>query len=153
MDLWPLLRGEPNILKLTNQLHPNQNQWTLNADLTSRLKRLGTQFHPTIIIPPSLKTLEQLVSSLREVQASAEEDSSLSSVSSSEDPSYAEPSLFGSDIVQQMEKMQITEEEKLRICDTMDTPQGIGIDANDEVNGRSASSLTHSDDSPVQRVS
>ncbi|KAK8795269.1 hypothetical protein WA588_004117 [Blastocystis sp. NMH] len=123
MDLWPLLRGEPNILKLTNRLHPNQNQ----------LKRLGTQFHPTLIIPPSLKTLEQLVSSLKEVEASAEENCSLSSISSSEDSSYTEP-LFGGDIIHQMEEMQHPEEEKLRICDAMDTPQGIGIDANDEVN-------------------
>ncbi|KAK8813792.1 hypothetical protein WA556_000364 [Blastocystis sp. ATCC 50177/Nand II] len=26
-NLWPVLRKESNILKLTNQLHPNQNQW------------------------------------------------------------------------------------------------------------------------------
>ena len=134
MDLWPLLRGEPNILKLTNRLHPNQNQCVHATELISRLKRLGTQFHPTLIIPPSLKTLEQLVSSLKEVEASAEENCSLSSISSSEDSSYTEP-LFGGDIIHQMEEMQHPEEEKLRICDAMDTPQGIGIDANDEVNG------------------
>ena len=152
MDLWPLLRGEPNILKLTNRLHPNQNQCVHATELISRLKRLGTQFHPTLIIPPSLKTLEQLVSSLKEVEASAEENCSLSSISSSEDSSYTEP-LFGGDIIHQMEEMQHPEEEKLRICDAMDTPQGIGIDANDEVNGRSSSPVTPSNERPVQRVS
>lgn len=153
MDLWPLLRGEPNILKLTNRLHPNQNQWAFATALNSRLKRLGTQFHPTVIIPPSLKTLEHLVSSLKEVQTSAEENCSLSTISSSEDPVTTEPSLFGSEIVQQMERMQQSEEEKLRVCDTLNTPQGIGIDANDEVNGRPVSSVTPSDERPIQRVS
>ena len=27
VNLWPLLKKETNILKLTNQLHPNQNQF------------------------------------------------------------------------------------------------------------------------------
>ena len=71
MDLWPLLRGEPNILKLTNRLHPNQNQCVHATELISRLKRLGTQFHPTLIIPPSIKTLEQRIHRTRNPSSAA----------------------------------------------------------------------------------
>ena len=61
MDLWPLLRGEPNILKLTNRLHPNQNQCVHVTELISINKRLRKQFKYTLILTQSLHTIQHLV--------------------------------------------------------------------------------------------
>ncbi|KAK8794222.1 hypothetical protein WA171_003346 [Blastocystis sp. BT1] len=115
VDLWEVLRKESNILRLTNQLHPNLNQ----------LKRLGTQVRSVLIIPPALTTLNSLVSSLHEVWNSDGE--SADSISSLE-------SEYGSSVLQQLEIMQESEAEKLQKCKEWSIPQGVSIDANEQVN-------------------
>ena len=61
VDLWPVLKRETNILRLTNKLHPNQNQ----------LKRLGTEISSIKIIAPALNTLTEIVESLKCIRESS----------------------------------------------------------------------------------
>ena len=102
----------------------------------SRLKRLGTQVRSVLIIPPALTTLNSLVSSLHEVWNSDGE--SADSISSREMCcvfAYLVESEYGSSVLQQLEIMQESEAEKLQKCKEWSIPQGVSIDANEQVNG------------------
>lgn len=101
-----------------------------------RLKRLGTQVHSVLIIPPALTTLNNLVSSLHEVWDS--DNGSVSSISSCRfcwvSP-YLVDSEYGLSVIQQLQIMQETEKSKLQKCEEWSVPQGVSIDANEQVNG------------------
>lgn len=68
VNLWPLLRKETNILRLTNQLHPNQNQFVFFNPFECRLKRLGTDNSSVQIIPPAMTTLHSIVQSIKMIR-------------------------------------------------------------------------------------
>lgn len=119
VDLWPVLKRETNILRLTNKLHPNQNQ----------LKRLGTEISSIKIIAPALNTLTEIVESLKCIRESSK------SPDLEERRTSPQSNVSASDlIVKQMEWMQKTEQEKLLLCKEFAVPQSVSIDENEEVN-------------------
>ena len=129
VDLWPILRKETNILRLTNTLHPNQNQYSKKHSVSCRLKRLGTEISSIQIITPAINTMQDMVNTLKSLRQSCKalSDEERRSVSLSETP-------ICNSVLDQMSWMQKPEEEKLRLCQEFPLPKHVSIDENQEVN-------------------
>ena len=129
VDLWPILKKETNILRLTNILHPNQNQYRAMISVFCRLKRLGTEISSIQIITPAINTMQDMVSTLKSLRQSCKtlSDEERRPVSLSETP-------VCSLVLEQMSWMQKAEEEKLRLCQDVPLPKNVSIDENQEVN-------------------
>ena len=129
VDLWPILKKETNILRLTNTLHPNQNQYRRINSVSCRLKRLGTEISSVQIIAPAINTMQDMVNTLKSLRQSCK----ALSAEERQPVSLSEMPICNS-VIDQMNWMQKPEEEKLRLCQDFPVPKHVSIDENQEVN-------------------
>ena len=151
VNLWPVLKKETNILRLTNQLHPNQNQYVLFKFISLsnsrsfyvqlvfifviiRIKRLGTEISSVQIIPPALVTLQSIVNTARNIRQMDVGELYLPQRELENPELHACHCEYGSSIVQAMTDLQRGEEEKLNESEQMQLPKNISIDENQEIN-------------------